>query len=52
MDSARRSHRYRTLNDLHTSAKTWRSRSGRTFGPDEYVVGDVVSLGLPEDRVL
>ena len=48
----RRSHRSRPLHDLHTSAKTWRSRSGRLSGPEEYVEGDVVSSIFLHSRTM
>ena len=43
MDSIRRSNKFRNAPALHTAAKTWRARSGRTTGPEEYVHGDLVS---------
>lgn len=48
----RRSHRSRHPHDLHTTAKTWRSRSGRLSGPEEYVAGDVVSSIFLHSRTM
>jgi hypothetical protein len=40
--SGRASYGFRSPKELYTAASTWKVRSGRLDGPNEYVVGDLV----------